>query len=173
MRKKKARRRGGRSPNVAGQRTAAQLRAKGWSLRRIAEHMGTSFQNVAHLLKRASLPPRSVLCRACRTVFVTQPPAGDVGVSAWCPGCLRHHPEAPLGERLKTFRLVAGLTQQALAREVRIGQSTVHRLEAGAARLPWRVLAALIRRFGVALVDVEGVLSSGGPSPSPRSPESS
>ena len=58
--------------------------------------------------------------------------------------CLAGAPSAPFGERLRAFRLAAGLTAGELAGLVGVVPETVHGYERDEAqRLPWTVLLKL------------------------------
>jgi transcriptional regulator with XRE-family HTH domain len=144
----------GRPRNETGRRTVAELRARGWTLRRIAEQMGVTHQNVAHLLKAggAVSAERAICCQDCGAVLLAQPHGAAVGVSAWCLDCLGRHPEAPFGERLKAFRLAVGLSQRQLESHTGVDHRTVAGLEAGRVRLTPPLREALVRCFGLALV---------------------
>jgi transcriptional regulator with XRE-family HTH domain len=72
------------------------------------------------------------------------------------------------GERVRTFRLAAGLTQRQLAKQLGIDPTTITKLEAGVTQPQRPLKEALVRRFGPLLA---GGMSPGDPLPSPRSPE--
>jgi transcriptional regulator with XRE-family HTH domain len=144
----------------ASRRTAAKLRAHGWTLQRIAAHLGVTHQRVSRLLKDAHVPPRPVRCRECGAIILDRPHGSGVRTSVWCLACLGRHPEAPFGERVKAFRLATGLTQRQLAEQLGIVPTTIGRLEAGATQPERRLREALIRRFGQALERSESLLAS-------------
>jgi transcriptional regulator with XRE-family HTH domain len=153
----------GRPPNETRRRKVAELRARGWTLQRIAGYLGVTYQNVQHLFKARGVrvPERPVCCRQCGALIVPWRRGMAPQVSAWCLTCLRQHPKAPFGERLKALRLAAGLSQLDLARQTGVGRTPVGRFEAGRGRQTWPVLVALIDRLGLALVDVDNVLTPG------------
>jgi transcriptional regulator with XRE-family HTH domain len=78
---------------------------------------------------------------------------------ALCRDCLAKWPDAPFGERLRAFRLAAGLTVRELAGRVGVADSVLHGCECdGGQRLAWSLLLRLARVLGTGLLSlgVEG-----------------
>jgi DNA-binding XRE family transcriptional regulator len=139
-------------------------------VQRIAEHLGVSHQRVCQLLKDANLPPLPLRCRECEAIILTRPHGTAVCLSAWCLACLRRHPEATLGERVRTFRLAADLTQRQLAKQLGINHTTIAKLETCMTQPGRRLTEALIRHFGQALAKGQ---PAGGPPLCTQSPNPS
>jgi transcriptional regulator with XRE-family HTH domain len=71
-----------------------------------------------------------VSCRECgREIakFGAEPPSNR---PVWCLECLAKHPEATFGERLKSHRLAAGITQRELAESVCLRSPSIAHYEA-------------------------------------------
>lgn len=62
-----------------------------------------------------------------------------------------------LGERVRSRRLAAGITQAELAAAVGIGVPYVSKLEADKERPSYDLLARLAHRFGVRVADLAGI----------------
>jgi hypothetical protein len=86
------------------------LASQGLSIRQISERMGVSFLVVKHTLRKGLQR-----CAQCGRVI-------DRG--GLCPVCSLPM-AAPLGDRLKAWRTVAGLSQMALALRIRVHESTL------------------------------------------------
>jgi transcriptional regulator with XRE-family HTH domain len=71
---------------------------------------------------------------------------------ALCLGCLKKHPQAPFGERLRAFRLAAGLTLEELAKRARTTAIWLTQCEYGAVAARWDIMRGLIGVLGVGLV---------------------
>jgi DNA-binding XRE family transcriptional regulator len=74
--------------------------------------------------------------------------ARDAG-KALCLPCLAGHAAAGFGQRLKAFRLAAGLLQKELARKAGVWEEMIRRYEQGQFRLRPATLARLARALGV------------------------
>jgi transcriptional regulator with XRE-family HTH domain len=146
----------GRKANEARRREAANLRSQGWTVQRIADHLGVPHQRVSRILKAAGVPPRAVRCRECGTTILDRPHGAGACASVWCLACLRQHPEAPFGERVKAARLAAGFTQRQVAKQLGIDHSTIGKLEARRGQPDQQLRAAILRLFGAALMEVRG-----------------
>jgi transcriptional regulator with XRE-family HTH domain len=102
-------------------RQAALLRAEGFTLEEIGRRLGVTRQG-AHVLLRGS---PTVACPRCGEAIVSAWGLGRKAGTAVCLACLAGRPGASLGQRLKSFRLAAGLLQRELARETGMGQQRV------------------------------------------------
>ncbi len=78
----------------------------------------------------------------------------DHNRTVYCLACLADHPKATFGQRLKAYRLAAGLTLAALERRSGVGRCGISGFECDRSEPKWRTLAKLICVLGVGLVDV-------------------
>ena len=143
----------GRKPNEARRREIARLRAEGLTYADIGRHVGVSRQGVLRALRRmgrAGTAP--VACRQCGAVIRARPPGNRPPRPALCPTCLGKSPEAPFADRLRTFRLAAGLTQGQLAERAGLTEAAVGGYERGEAEAGWRAVLALARVLGSGLL---------------------
>jgi transcriptional regulator with XRE-family HTH domain len=172
--------------NLKRRRQARQLRQQGLSLAAIGERLGgISRQAVHHLLNRDSRARRAdEVCGRCCNAYITTIRGGSRrSRSALCRGCLVAIPEVAFAERLKTFRLAAGLTRQDLARRAQLSRDVVHIYERGSSTPCWHVLVALMQVLGTKLASLGinkkltpqglpraalGERQAGGPLPSDR-----
>jgi transcriptional regulator with XRE-family HTH domain len=70
-----------------------------------------------------------------------------------CLSCLAKKPDAAFGQRLKAFRLAAGLTQKQLSMRSGVPDGIIGGLEQRAHRSPgWTHLVALMKVLGAGLV---------------------
>src|SRR5439155_10354349 len=95
----------------------------------------------------------SASCRECgREIakFRAEAPRNSL---AWCLECLGKHPEATFGERLKSHRLAAGMTQRELAEKVRLRQPSIAHYEADKGLPRQGNLAKLTRALGAGFRD--------------------
>jgi transcriptional regulator with XRE-family HTH domain len=111
----------------------AELRAHGLSYQEIAEHLGTSKQLVFYTLsaKRPERKPRHVRCRHCGGEIN---PAGALrrdDQNVLCVTCVESHPRWTIGERLRAYRLAAGLKITELARRAGLSGSAISSCEHG------------------------------------------
>jgi transcriptional regulator with XRE-family HTH domain len=147
----------GRPPDEERRRLIARLRAQGWTFRQIGERLGTSRQSVHGVLKASGtaveLP--GLTCIECRREVGPRRLLNRPNGSILCPACLARHPEASFGQRLKTHRLAAGLTQAGLGRRAGLQPMLIAKYEQGKAEPQWRNLAKLIRVLGVELVAID------------------
>jgi transcriptional regulator with XRE-family HTH domain len=71
---------------------------------------------------------------------------------ALCLPCLAKRPDAPFGQRLKAFRLAAGMSKVELVRRSGLRLNTIHYSETGREEPQWASLTWLIEVPGVGLV---------------------
>jgi transcriptional regulator with XRE-family HTH domain len=139
----------GRKPNLRRRRRVAALRARGLSLGAIARALGVSREGASRMLRAAgmdaSAPP--VRCPRCRAEVLTPEPGGRPP-PALCLACLEDWPEAPFGQRLRAYRLAAGLSQEGLGRRLGVDVASVSRWEKGVNR-PRTPLHRLAEALGV------------------------
>jgi transcriptional regulator with XRE-family HTH domain len=144
----------GRKPNIQRRREAARLRAQGLNLKDIAKRFGITRQGAGSLLRPLRKPP-AVFCRRCGAAI---PSAGalrrDIG-QALCVDCLAKYPAAPLEDRLRAYRLAAGLTQSELARQAGVWPTSVAVCEKGRAQPRAATLARLAAVLGAPLADLQ------------------
>jgi DNA-binding XRE family transcriptional regulator len=107
----------GRWPDLGHRQRVADLWGQGLSLAEIGRRLGVTRQAIHDALKRMGHGTVGlVACRGCGQPIAS---AGarrlDAG-QALCLACLAHTPAATLGQRLRAFRLAAGLRRGQLAR---------------------------------------------------------
>jgi transcriptional regulator with XRE-family HTH domain len=150
----------GRKPNLERRREAARLRAEGLTLKESGSRLGVCRQGAVYLLGPLREPP-AVACRRCGAALNSPGAASRDAGKALCLPCVGKCPEASFGERLKAFRLAAGLTQSELARKASVVPSMIHKYELKGHRPRPSALARLARALGVPAA----ALKRGGPVP--------
>jgi DNA-binding IscR family transcriptional regulator/DNA-binding XRE family transcriptional regulator len=91
-----------------------------------------SRQAVYSLIRYAALPvPRGVLCSACDTLIPTPAACPQDCPGALCLRCLEQLPGATSGQRLRAYRLAAGLSRAEAAWMAGVSRATVQRAELG------------------------------------------
>jgi transcriptional regulator with XRE-family HTH domain len=116
----------GRPPDLGHRRRVDDLWGQGLSLAEIGRRLGVTRQAIHDALRRMGhANAGSVACRGCGQPIAS---AGarrlDAG-QALCLACLARTPAATLGQRLRAFRLAAGLRRGELARRARVHASDV------------------------------------------------
>jgi transcriptional regulator with XRE-family HTH domain len=117
----------GRKPNQARRQQVAQLRAGGLTLAEIGRRLGISHQAVHRLLKASGqkVELSAVFCRRCSAKIREHRLRGQPYGGVLCLDCLAWQPVASFGDRLRAFRLAAGLTQRELAQQIDTNQSVI------------------------------------------------
>jgi transcriptional regulator with XRE-family HTH domain len=143
----------GRWTDEARRRATARLRAAGLTFAEIGRALGVTKQRVAQMLRERAATTTAVRCRACGGVL-----ASGLG-RVWrrpaplCPPCLARTPGVHFGERLRTHRLLVGLTQEQLALEVGVTDLTVSLYERGVRRPRSQTLVRLVAVLGAGLAE--------------------
>jgi transcriptional regulator with XRE-family HTH domain len=150
----------GRKPNQERRRQAARLRAGGLSLAEVGRRLGVCKQGAATLLRPLRQTP-AVACAGCGAAIVSAGALPRDAGTGLCLPCLAGHPDAGLGQRLKAFRLAAGLLQKELARKAGVREPTIAAYEQARFRPRPTALARLARALGVP----PEALEPGGPVP--------
>jgi transcriptional regulator with XRE-family HTH domain len=132
----------GRRPDLGRRRRAAALRAQGLSLAQVGRRLGVTKQAAAQLLRP---PPAWSMCPSCGKALPADARGGR------CPACVAADPGVPFPERLRAFRLAAGLTQAQLGARAQLCVASVCNYECGRGRPRPRLLAALARVLGPGL----------------------
>jgi transcriptional regulator with XRE-family HTH domain len=151
---------GGRKPNRERRRRAALLRAGGLSLAEVGRRLGVSRQGAASLLRPLRGAP-AVACARCGAAIVSAGALPRDAGKARCLACLAGQPCVGLWQRLKSFRLAAGLLQTDLAREAGVKDEIIRRCERERSRPRPATRARLARALGVPAAALE----PGGPVP--------
>jgi transcriptional regulator with XRE-family HTH domain len=94
----------------------------------------------------------AVFCRECRECLGSGLAGFTSNAPAYCLTCLARHPDASFGERLKAYRLAAGLTQRELSERAEVCISRVTEFESGRSLPQWRTVRKLIGELGAGLV---------------------
>jgi transcriptional regulator with XRE-family HTH domain len=147
-----------RRMNVDKRRQAAELRAQGLTLREIGERLGVLPSAVSRWLRTSASgnpAPLPVRCCRCRSEIPEAPATSRIDPAALCLRCLTLHPETPFGQRLKAFRLAAGLTEAELARRSGVPQTSLSTFELRDREPCWSTLVKLVRVLGVGLMIIE------------------
>jgi transcriptional regulator with XRE-family HTH domain len=135
-----------------------RLRAQGLTFQQIAAQLGVSHQYVQQVLKRGGtgwLVP--ICCHRCKAVITRMRTAYDRNIAACCLKCLSEQPESPFGERLRAYRLAAGMTRRELAAKARVGHASVVEYELGNKQPTLENLMKLIRLLGTGLLGEWGM----------------
>src|SRR5687768_15304284 len=90
-------------------------------------------------------------CRACGAAVVSGRSWLPPGAAAYCAACLPRVPGVPFGERLRSLRLAARLTQGQLAARAGVSPASVAAYERGASRPGPEALARLAQALGPGL----------------------
>jgi transcriptional regulator with XRE-family HTH domain len=143
----------GRRLDAARRQELAALRAQGLSYAEIGRRLGVSRQGVWELLRDCGPEVKALVvpCRACGRDVGTVRPGANPRRDALCLACLAR-PGVTLGQRLVTYRLVAGLTQAELAVRVGVRFGLVSAYERGERRPEARVLRRLAKVLGPGLL---------------------
>jgi transcriptional regulator with XRE-family HTH domain len=149
----------GRRPDEGRRRQILELRAQGLTLAKIGRLLGISRQAVQGTLKETglSLPRRGrVSCRACGREVLNGEYRIECNGPVLCRACLAARPETPFGQRLRSLRLAAGLTQAALAQKVGLAVGSVRDYERGRDEPRWGNLVKLLAVLGRGLLGDSG-----------------
>jgi DNA-binding IscR family transcriptional regulator/DNA-binding XRE family transcriptional regulator len=103
-------------PNYALRQQVTELRRRGLTLSEIGQQLGVTRQAVSSLIHLAALPvSRGVPCTACRTLIATPAGRPEDRAGALCLRCLDKAQDATTGQRLRAYRLAAGLSRAEVA----------------------------------------------------------
>jgi transcriptional regulator with XRE-family HTH domain len=142
----------GRRTDPARRRKAEALRARGLSFLEIARRLGMTRQGVAWLLRTSGQLLPAVCCTSCAAALADRTDGRDPG-RAYCRACLSARPDVPLPVRLRSLRLVAGLTRRALSEQTGLTRAAIQCIECGRWTDPgWLTVRALVEALGVELV---------------------
>jgi transcriptional regulator with XRE-family HTH domain len=145
----------GRRPDEGRRQQILELRARGLTLAEIGRRLGISRQAVQATLKETglSLPRRGrVHCRACGREVLNGEYRIECNGPVLCRPCLAENPETPFGQRLRSLRLAAGLTQAALAERAGLAVGSVRDYERGRDEPRWGSLVKLLAVLGRGLL---------------------
>jgi len=131
----------------------ARLRAGGLTFEEIARIFGVTKQRVGRILRDSAATKTALRCCACRAVVVSEVSQVPRGAPLLCSACLATTPGIPFAERVRTRRLVAGLTQEELARRTGLTDQAISLYERGMRRPGARTLARLVEVLGPGLID--------------------
>ena len=165
----------GRRPDEARRQRIQGLRAQGLTLAEIGRRLGISRQAVQGALKGSGLTlPRhgKVCCRACGREVLNGEYRIESNGPVFCRVCLAERPETPFGQRLRSLRLAAGLTQAALAEKAGLAVGSVRDYERGRDEPRWGSLVKLLAVLGHDLLGTHGRRASRPPRRRPRNPPS-
>jgi hypothetical protein len=132
-----------------------RLRSEGWSLRRIGDRFGITWQAVQQRLRMIGpRAPRHIVmrCHACGEA------AGRMALKAerlrpvLCLPCLGRTPTTTFGQRLLAHRVAAGITIRDLALRTGVSARLLRRYELNDHRPSRECLARLAAVFGPGLV---------------------
>ena len=138
----------GRPPNQVRLRKMAQLRSKGLTFEEIGRRHGVTKQRVGQLLHSIGATDFALCCCDCGAEILSRRSRAGRNIHSLCPVCLAKSPGHCVGERLKTHRLIAGLTQREVAAETGITPQAVALFEKGKCRPTPETLAQLVAVLG-------------------------
>jgi transcriptional regulator with XRE-family HTH domain len=131
-----------------------ELLDKGLSLAEVGHRFGVSKQSVYQVTRGLRPKPTGFTVR-CQDCGASLDPAGaqpSDDQRVFCVACLERRPAVSFAERLKTYRLAAGLRVGELEAATGVSNTTIFNLESGR-RLPrWPTAEKLFRALGVRLV---------------------
>jgi transcriptional regulator with XRE-family HTH domain len=150
----------GRNPYWQRRQLVAALRARGLSLAEIGSRLGVTRQAVYAMLRKAGRPaPRGVPCTVCRTLIPTPAARPEDRAGALCLRCLEKTPNATMGQRLRAYRLAAGLSRADVAWLAGVILMVVHDAEQGKAGAGGRTAPGRVARvLGLPEAPAVGVL---------------
>jgi excisionase family DNA binding protein len=104
-------------------------------------------------------------CETCKTEIKSPNGVVPKHERLWCPKCLVQRKSASIGERIRTFRWAASLTQEQLSDQTGIGVESIRSYECRRKEPSESQLAKLIEALGEELVSNYAVHSPGEPKP--------
>jgi transcriptional regulator with XRE-family HTH domain len=145
----------GRRPNRELRSEISRLRDQGLTQAEIGRRVGVSRQavqqNLRAMNKETLAPP--ICCRVCRRVVCENHRPGTISPDVLCLECLAKGHAEHFGERLRSFRVAAGLTQEELGKQIGTSRNHIGEYERKKdAYLRWSKLLALVRVLGTELV---------------------
>ncbi|MBV9123920.1 MAG: helix-turn-helix domain-containing protein [Planctomycetes bacterium] len=144
----------GRKPNEERRRQVAEARGRGLSLREIGERLGIAWQTVQRIVQALERSQnRSVPCSRCGTAIFSAGALPRDAHNALCLTCLARPPEVSFGQRLKAYRLAAGLTRAELGRRVGLRSGTISSYEEDRRRPRGKMITRLVEVLGPGLVE--------------------
>jgi transcriptional regulator with XRE-family HTH domain len=144
----------GRKPDLKQRARIQRLRDAGFTLAEIGRRLGITRQAVQCTLRRIDGPPvRSVPCAVCGQPIVSAGALPSDTGKALCLPCLAKQPDAPFSQRLKAFRLAAGLTKSELVARSGLGPAIWKYEDEGTSPKP-PVARRLARALGVSLEEL-------------------
>jgi transcriptional regulator with XRE-family HTH domain len=138
----------GRLTNQVRRRKMAALRAKGLTFEEIGRRLGVTKQRVGQLLQSIGTTGFALRCCDCGAEIASRLSRAGRNVPSLCLACLGKTPGHRIGERLKTKRLIAGLTQREVAAEMGITPQAVALFEKGTCKPTPETLAQLVAALG-------------------------
>jgi transcriptional regulator with XRE-family HTH domain len=151
----------GRKPDLWRRRQAQELRAQGLTMPQIGARLGITRQAVLQLLRpKVQRRPCPVSCAACGRVIVPDGTKRDLRIATLCLSCLARTPGATFAQRLRAYRVSAGLSQADLGRKAGVPAPTLSAYELGRHRPRKETLRQLVAVLGEDLAE--------GPSERPR-----
>src|SRR5205085_3058532 len=129
-------------------REALKLRTQGWKLEQIGTRLGLTTQGVWRILRdygHGAPAPGTVTCSHCKRRIAQGTGLLQSSGPVLCLSCLGRRPDASFGQRLKAFRMAAGLTQTALSEKSGVAQVTISGYEQRRLGPQWHNLIRLVR----------------------------
>lgn len=146
------------SPDHKRRRLIASLRAKGLTYAAIGKRLGVTHQSVFNIINgEKRINARVVGCKECGEVIARGALANKTAQGVFCLSCLARHPQTPFRQRLRAYRVAAGMTRRELAQRAGVKVENVEYYEGTSSGGPQRskvrplvqVLGARILGLGV------------------------
>jgi DNA-binding XRE family transcriptional regulator len=146
----------GSRPDYERRREMIALRAQGLTFSAIGRRLNVSRQSVHQVVARCKESSSGVgpHCRECGTEITQRPGLAPNTRRVLCRVCLAGRPATSLGQRLKAYRVTAGLTQIELSEQVGVHLQTLASYEQDARRPLWPTLTKLARALGLEVLDL-------------------
>jgi transcriptional regulator with XRE-family HTH domain len=135
----------GRKTNPSQLRLMARLRAEGRTLAQIALRLGISRQAVHEVLTRKRVRGGPATCRYCQA-SIPNSDRSNKERTLLCRECLARFPTISFSVRLASLRVMAGMTQAALALATGLSQSLISLAE-GNKHQPGRQVRLRLLKF--------------------------
>jgi hypothetical protein len=130
------------------------MRRRGFTTAEIARRVNLTRQGVEYVLGLHCIQAsRTIRCRRCKDVIVATKHRDQLSGPVLCLECLGAQSDATFGQRLKAFRLAAGLSKRALSAQTGIPRHNLSKYEADEWVPLQKSMSRLVQILGAPLDD--------------------